>query len=126
MIAFVKRSKLKVSYILVYSVDRFSRTGANGLFIASQLKENGILIQAVTQPADTNTPSGALQQNMQFIFSEYDNQLRSQKTKAGMVAKLMQGDWVAKSPLGYDSIKINGKKETSGHLSFPLEWTDSL
>jgi site-specific DNA recombinase len=30
MIAFVKRSKEKVSFIIVYSVDRFSRSGAKG------------------------------------------------------------------------------------------------
>ncbi len=35
MLDFVKKSKEKISYIIVYSMDRFSRSGANAIFIAS-------------------------------------------------------------------------------------------
>lgn len=38
MLTFVKRNK-EVSYIIVYSYDRFSRTGANGAYISEQLKK---------------------------------------------------------------------------------------
>ena len=102
MLSFARRSKEKISYILVYSVDRFSRSGANAIYIASELRKENIDIYAVTQPADTATPSGKLQQNIQFIFSEYDNDLRREKCVAGMKEKLMQGYWIQKAPLGYD------------------------
>ena len=36
---------------------------------------------SVSQPIDANTHSGSLQQNIQFIFSKYDNDLRKQKTE---------------------------------------------
>ena len=76
MLSFVKRSREKVSSIIVYSVDRFSRSGANAIFIASELKKQGVNFLSVSQPTDANTASGSLQQNIQFIFSEYDNHLR--------------------------------------------------
>ncbi len=38
MLQFIKRSKEKISYIIVYSIDRFSRSGANGIYIKEQLK----------------------------------------------------------------------------------------
>jgi site-specific DNA recombinase len=38
MLTFVKRSKEKISTIIVYSVDRFSRSGANAIYITEQLK----------------------------------------------------------------------------------------
>ena len=107
MLTFLKRSKVKISYIVVYSVDRFSRSGANAIYISSELKKEGISIFSVTQPSDTSTSSGSLQQNIQFIFSQYDNDLRREKCMAGMKEKLMQGYWLTVAPIGYDRITRN-------------------
>ncbi len=111
MLSFIKKSRDKVSYIIVYSVDRFSRSGANAIYIAEQLRKQGINLFAVTQPADTATASGSLQQNIQFIFSEYDNQLRREKCMAGVREKLEQGIWCATPPVGYDIMRREGKKQ---------------
>lgn len=109
MLSFVRKSREPVSFIIVYSVDRFSRSGANAIYIKEQLKQHGISIISVSQPTDVSTPSGSLQQNIQFIFSEYDNQLRREKTIAGMRDKLLRGEWCGKPPKGYDIIIVNGK-----------------
>jgi len=111
MLSFLKKSKEKISYIIVYSVDRFSRSGANAIYIAEQLKKQGIVVCSVTQPSDANTASGSLQQNIQFIFSEYDNQLRREKCMAGVREMLTKGEWPASPPFGYDIVKKNGKRE---------------
>lgn len=110
MLSFVKKSREKISYIIVYSVDRFSRSGANAIYIAQQLKKEGVTIISVTQPTDTTTASGSLQQNIQFIFSEYDNQLRREKCITGIKEALLRGDWCQAAPIGYERGKINGKK----------------
>lgn len=105
MLKFVKASKEKISFILVYSLDRFSRTGDSAIYIAGQLKKTGVNIIAVTQPIDTNSHAGVLQQNIQFIFSKYDNDLRRQKTIDGMREKLLRGDWIGHAPRGYSFVK---------------------
>src|SRR5207248_1976366 len=110
MLTYVKKAKEKVSTIIVYSVDRFSRSGANAIYITEQLKQEGIAVYAVTQPTDSTTASGSLQQNIQFIFSEYDNQLRREKCMAGTKEKLLSGYWCTAAPTGYDSIKRDGKR----------------
>ncbi len=101
MIAFARRNK--VSYIIVYSLERFSRND-NAIWLARQLRETGIQIISVTQPIDTTNPSGVFQQNILFLFGQYDNDLRRQKCMAGTKEKLLQGYWVTKAPLGYDQI----------------------
>ncbi|MHB8262091.1 MAG: recombinase family protein [Bacteroidia bacterium] len=58
-----------------------------------------------TQPIDTNSHAGALQQNIQFIFSKYDNDLRRQKTIDGMREKLLRGEWIGNAPTGYAFVK---------------------
>ena len=111
MLSFVKKSREKISYIIVYSVDRFSRSGANAIYIKDQLREQGIYLVAVTQPGDASTSSGDFQQNIQIIFSQYDNQLRREKCMAGVKEALLKGEWCHKAPYGYDGIKENGKRK---------------
>ena len=120
MLSFVKKSGNKISTIIVYSVDRFSRSGANAIYITEQLRREGITVFAVTQPNDATTATGILQQNIQFIFSEYDNQLRRQKCMAGMKEQFKAGVWCVRPPIGYDIVKSNGKK------SFVLNYKGKL
>ncbi|HXA02465.1 MAG TPA: recombinase family protein, partial [Cytophagaceae bacterium] len=122
MIKYVKNQKQKISYILVYSLDRFSRTGDNAIYISSQLKTQGISIVAVTQPIDVSTVGGVLQQNIQFIFSKYDNDLRREKCVTGMKEKLLRGEWMGQVPIGYSYASAFRSKEQKieindyGHL----------
>lgn len=110
LIEYSKKQKLSSLKIVVYSLDRFSRTGDNAIWLSRQLRDLGIQIVSVTQPIDTNNPAGVLQQNILFLFSQYDNDLRRQKTIAGMKEKLLQGIWPFSAPLGYDNVTINGEK----------------
>ena len=70
MLDYVKKSKGAVSHILVYTLDRFSRTGGGAIKLAEELREKyGVTVFAVTQPADTSNPSGVLQQSIHFRSS---------------------------------------------------------
>ena len=109
MIDFSKKAKTKVFYIIVYSLERFSRTGDNAIWLSRQLRELGISIISVTQPIDTSNPSGILQQNILFLFGQYDNDLRKQKSMAGTREKLLTGHWCTKAPVGYDNVRRNGQ-----------------
>ena len=81
----MSKAKEQISKILVYSPDRFSRSGANAIYISQQLRENGIDILSVTQQTDTRTSSGKLHQNMLFLFSQWDNDQRREKSISGTV-----------------------------------------
>jgi site-specific DNA recombinase len=112
MLEFIRTHKGKVSHVLVYTLDRFSRTGGAAIKLAEELRDKyGITVFAVTQPADTSNPSGVLQQSIHFIFSQYDNQLRKQRAVAGMKEKFDKGIWVTRPPQGYDIIRTNGQRK---------------
>ena len=101
MIRFVKNQREKVSKIIVYSLDRFSRSGGNAIYISSELLKLGIQIFAVTQPIDTTTNAGVLQQDIHFVFSKFDNDQRREKCVTGMREKLLRGEWMGACPIGY-------------------------
>ena len=111
MMDYVRKSKEKISYIIVYSVDRFSRSGENAIYIASQLKQNGVQIFSVTQPTDTSTPNGSFQQNLFFLFSQYENDQRREKCMTGTKEMLLRGEWPTQAPIGYDHIRVNGQRK---------------
>src|SRR5690554_863692 len=110
MISFVKKYRGKISYILVYSLERFSRND-NSIWLTNELRRLGIEIVSVTQPIDTSSASGQMQQKMLFLFGEFDNQLRRQKCMAGIREMLLRGDWPTKPPLGYNIIRQHGKRK---------------
>ncbi len=100
MLNYVKRRN-NIGYIIVYSYDRFSRTGANSAYISDQLKKQGIVTISATQEVDTSTSAGSFQQNLFYMFSQFDNELRRDKSVSGMQEKLRKGHWTWAIPLGY-------------------------
>ena len=59
MLTFVKRTK-NVSYVIVYSYERFSRSGMNGAQIADDLlKQYGVITLVFSQVLDPSTPAGS-------------------------------------------------------------------
>lgn len=127
MMTFIKKSKEKISYIIVYSLDRFSRTGGNAIYISENLKKQGVVVMSVTQQTDSTTSAGTFQQNMQFIFSQYENELRREKCYAGVKERLLRGLWIGCAPIGYDQyskgkeqfIKVNAQGKL---LRKAFEW----
>ena len=100
MLSYVKRRK-NIGYIIVYSYDRFSRTGANGAYISGQLKKQGVAVMSATQEIDVTTSAGTFQENLFHMFSHFDNQIRRDKSITGMQEKLRRGYWTGAYPFGY-------------------------
>jgi site-specific DNA recombinase len=104
MIKFARQNST-IGYILIYSYDRFSRSGANASYIADELNKQGITLIAVTQKVDTSNAGGKMQQDFFFLLSRFDNEMRKDKTITGMVELLRKGYWLWTPPRGYKNTK---------------------
>ena len=98
------RQNSTIGYILIYSYDRFSRSGANASYIADELNKQGITLIAVTQKVDTSNAGGKMQQDFFFLLSRFDNEMRRDKTKTGMIELLRKGYWLWTPPRGYKNL----------------------
>lgn len=103
MLTDVRRKK--ISNIIVYSIDRFSRAGASAISTVEQLNRKGINVLSVTQPVDTESSTGTFFQNINLLFSKYDNDQRREKTITGMRQRLLSGYWMGVAPLGYENTR---------------------
>ena len=92
-----------VAGILVYSYDRFSRSGANGIFLLENLQKLGVRIVAITQEVDSSTPTGNFQQNLYMLLSKLDNDMRKDKSVSGTKSILRKGFWPYATPIGYNN-----------------------
>ena len=97
MLKYVKQSG-SIGYIIVYSYDRFSRTGSSASQITHELLNQGIQVKAVTQEVDATSASGKFQQNLFYMFSQFDNELRRDKTITAMSDLLRKGYWLWNPP----------------------------
>jgi site-specific DNA recombinase len=91
---------VRVHVFVVTNVDRFARDSFDHAIIRRHLAGLGVTLRAVSQPID-ETPAGKFMEGIFAALSQFDNEVRGGRTKAGMQEALRRGQWVWKPPLGY-------------------------
>ena len=105
MIAEVAKDK-EINIILVHSFDRFSRAGIEAIMTKAYLKTKGIYVISATQATDPDSAAGTFMENILFLFNQFENDLRRDKSVMGMTECLKRGYWYNNVPLGYDRKKV--------------------
>ena len=104
MLKFIKQSR-NISHVIVYSYERFSRSGVGGAKIADDLlADYGVVTLAVTQELDPTTSAGSFQQKILFLFGQMDNEMRRDKTITGMSELLRKGYTPHCPPKGFTNL----------------------
>ena len=126
MLKYVRQHK--ISNIVVFSDDRFSRTGGQAINTIENLNLKGINVLSVTQPVDTETSTGMFFKKLNLLFSKYDNDQRREKTVTGMRQRLLKGYWIGTAPLGYknsrnkQNVPIIEPNEKAKYIKMAFEW----
>ncbi len=92
--------KNRVNYFIVYKLDRFARNQDDHVTVRAILKRSGVALRSATEQID-NSSMGRLTEGMLSVFAEFDNNVRSERSKGGMVERVKEGMWVWPEPLGY-------------------------
>lgn len=92
--------KHKIGYFVVYKLDRFARNQDDHVSIRAVLRRSGTELRSVTEPID-ETPIGRAMEGILSVFAELDNNIRTERTKQGMLERVRQGVWVWPAPVGY-------------------------
>jgi hypothetical protein len=89
------RSKRLYRSILLRARDKYDHFA-----LRSHLQSLGISLRSATEPID-DTSTGKLMEGVLAAFAQFDNDVRSDRTRAGMKAALELGRWVFLAPIGY-------------------------
>lgn len=93
----------QISCIVVYKVDRLSRSLSDFAKLLEFFKKNNVAFVSVTQQFNTNTSMGRLTLNILLSFAQFEREITSERTKDKMSAARRKGRWVGGwIPLGYE------------------------
>lgn len=77
--------------LVVWKLDRLSRSMKDLLNVVTQLEERGIGFMSLNDPIDTTTPHGKLIFNIFASLAEFERDIIRERTKAGLVAARARG-----------------------------------
>jgi|SRR5689334_15631210 len=88
--------------LLVYRVDRLSRSVRGLAQILERLDAAEVLFRSATEPFDTASSAGRMMVQMLGVFAEFERATIVERTVAGMQRKAERGEWVGGNiPFGY-------------------------
>ena len=100
LLKYCRTHKGKVHFVVVYNLTRFAREKYDHFALRAHLKSLGISLRSATEPID-DTSTGKLMEGVLAAFAQFDNDCRSDRTRAGMRAALELGRRTFTAPLGY-------------------------
>ncbi|MDD3570336.1 MAG: recombinase family protein [Lachnospiraceae bacterium] len=103
----------KIEKIVVYRIDRFSRSIADFGSVWEVLKENGVEFVSINEKFDTSTPIGRAMLYIVMSFAQLERETIAERIKDNYYARLQNGTWVGgPAPFGFSikNDKSNGKK----------------
>src|SRR5215472_6618096 len=92
LLTFCRANKGRVQFVVVYNLTRFAREKYDHFALRAHLKSLGISSRSATEPID-DTSTGKLMEGVLAAFAQFDNDVRSDRTRAGMRAALELGRW---------------------------------
>src|SRR5262249_39676806 len=100
LLQFCRKNKGSVQFVVVFNLTRFAREKCDHFALRAHLKSLGISLRSATEPID-DTSTGKLTEGVLAAFAQFDNDVRSERTRGGMKAALELGRWTFLAPLGY-------------------------
>ncbi len=101
--------KKQFDILLVYKLDRFARSQDQHHWLRAQLLKRKILLRSATENISEDG-SGKMIEGILAAVNEYDNDIRTERTKLGMIRRLDEGLWPWNPPLGYFLPHVEGVK----------------
>jgi len=93
----------RVDTVVVYKVDRLTRSLADFAKIVEQFDGQGVSFVSVTQQFNTTTSMGRLTLNVLLSFAQFEREVTGERIRDKIAASKKKGMWMGGTvPLGYD------------------------
>lgn len=101
----------EIKKILVYRLDRFSRSIADFSQIWTELEKHGVEFQSVTEQFDTSSPMGRAMLNIVMTFAQLERETTAERVKDNYYHRFHLGAWPGgPAPFGFDLVKIRDQE----------------
>ena len=115
----------RVDTIVVYKVDRLTRSLMDFSRIVDRLDERRASFVSVTQSFNTSTSMGRLTLNVLLSFAQFEREVTAERIRDKVAASKKRGMWMGGPvPLGYDSVDkklvVNEAEAATARILFRL------
>jgi len=115
----------KVDTVVVYKVDRLTRSLADFAKIVDVFDTHGVSFVSVTQQFNTTTSMGRLTLNMLLSFAQFEREVTGERIRDKIAASKQKGMWMGGFvPLGYEpngrTLTINEAEAKTARTVFRL------
>lgn len=109
LLDYCKKHKGEFDALVVFKLDRFARSQEHHHWLRGQLLKLGIILRSATEHID-ESPSGRLVEGVLAAVNEYDNEVKRERVKLALWARVEQGLWPWGAPIGYQEVHEQGVK----------------
>src|SRR5271170_5731221 len=93
----------KIDVVVVYKVDRLTRSLADFAKIVERFDARGISFVSITQQFNTTTSMGRLTLNILLSFSQFEREVTGERIRDKIAASKKKGMWMGgRVPVGYE------------------------
>lgn len=117
LLSFVCKKPNRISAVLVYKFDRFSRNVEEGLATISVLAKYQVEVLSATENVEQN-PMGNALRSIMMTLGQLDNEMKGERVRDNMQGVFRKGLWPFKCPLGYKR-PFPTKEESKGLPPIP-------
>ena len=114
MLEYFRKNKRTIDALIIYRLDRLSRSTSDYLAIRKKLAECQIALVSASEPTG-NSPTERFIETMLASFAQMDNDVKSERTRNGMKARFLAGLPSGTPPFGY-------KNENGYAVKNPKTW----
>jgi site-specific DNA recombinase len=114
LLTYCRQNRGRIQAVIVYALSRFAREKYDYHALRAVLADLHITLRSVTETIDDSS-TGKLMEGIIASIAQFDNDVRSERTLAGMKARLERGGWTFPPALGY----MKGKDSKSGKTIVP-------
>ena len=95
------------SHVIVYRLDRISRSVSDFSALLTEFKERGVSFISVTEQFDTASSTGQLMMVIASAFAEFERSIIAERVRDNMHKLAESGRWLGgNTPLGFSSARV--------------------
>ena len=109
LLRFCSANYKTIDALIIYKIDRLSRSADDYSQLRIFFHKLNIKINSTSETFENN-PVGRFVENMLANVAQFDNDVRAERCKGGMIEAVRNGRYVFSAPIGYKNGIVNGEK----------------
>lgn len=108
MLRYCVQKRGQIQVLVVPRIDRLARNAFDYASLKVRLSRIGIRLESVGERIE-DSPVGRFTETILASVAQFDNEVRAERSRGGMLQAIQEGRWIFQAPYGYRNIRFNGR-----------------